>query len=188
MPSPSGDFPDQVLTALRRVIRAVDLHSRQLVRSHGLTSPQVLALNALIQAGELTAGDLSRALNLSQATVTDILNRLERRGLVLRVRSCIDKRRVFVAATEQARELLKNAPPLLQEQFLARLRGLADWEQTLLLSSLQRIAGMMDAGDIDASPLLACGPVTPAPGVAEGRPRGTAPANGHGGESPTHPS
>jgi len=70
---------DQVIIALRRVIRAVDLHSRNLMESHGLTSPQALILKAL-QDGRLNAGELASRVSLSQGTVTDILNRLELRS------------------------------------------------------------------------------------------------------------
>jgi len=158
---------EQVLTALRRLIRAVDLHSRQLVRSHGLTSPQALTLNALIRSGECSVGELARQLNLSQATLTDILNRLTKRGLALRSRSSVDKRRVLVTATPQAREMLRDAPPLLQERFIAEFRNLTDWERSLLLSSLQRIAAMMDAEHLEAAPVLSSGPVAASPEVPE---------------------
>ena len=53
--SKHDDIGDRVIVALRRVIRAVDLHSRTLVASHGLTGPQALILKAL-QTGSLPAG------------------------------------------------------------------------------------------------------------------------------------
>lgn len=85
---------DEVLVALRRVIRAVDLHSRQLVRSHGLTAPQALILKEIVSFGEIAVGEVAQRVSLSQATVTDILNRLEKRALVTRERSSADRRRV----------------------------------------------------------------------------------------------
>jgi DNA-binding MarR family transcriptional regulator len=152
------DLGDQVIVALRRVIRAVDLHSRALVSSHGLTGPQALILKAL-QNGSLTAGELATRVNLSQGTVTDILNRLENRGRIKRVRDTKDRRRVLVEATEEGLAVLDKSPPLLQERFVQRFNNLHDWEQSQLLSSLQRIAGMMDAEDIDAAPVLSSGSV-----------------------------
>lgn len=44
-----NDIGDAVIIALRRVIRALDLHSRTLVESHGLTGPQALILKALVR-------------------------------------------------------------------------------------------------------------------------------------------
>jgi hypothetical protein len=55
--------------------------------------------------------------------------------------------------------LLDRSPPLLQERFAQRFRNLQQWEQTQLLASLQRIAAMMDAEDIDAAPVLSSGSV-----------------------------
>jgi DNA-binding MarR family transcriptional regulator len=149
---------DEVIIALRRVIRAVDLHSRTLVESHGLTGPQALILKAL-HGGSLSAGELASRISLSQGTVTDILNRLEQRDLIRRIRDTKDRRRVLVETTVAGKTLLKQSPPLLQERFAQRFNNLHDWEQTQLLASLQRIAAMMDAEDIDASPVLSSGSV-----------------------------
>lgn len=153
-----GNIGDQVIVALRRVIRAVDLHSRRLVESHGLTGPQALILKAL-QNSSLPAGELATRVSLSQGTVTDILNRLEKRGLISRIRDTEDRRRVLVEATDAALALLAQSPPLLQESFAQRFSNLQDWEQTQLLASLQHIAAMMDAEDIDAAPVLSSGSV-----------------------------
>ncbi len=155
----SRNMCEQVLVALRRVTRAIDLHSKQLVQTHGLTGPQALLLKELLRGEETSVGELAQRVSLSQATVTDILNRLEKRRLVVRQRSNSDKRRVLVQCTDKAAQLLETSPPLLQERFAARFGALQEWEQTLLLSSLQRIAAMMDATDLDAAPMLASGPV-----------------------------
>ncbi len=160
------DIGEHVIIALRRVIRAVDLHSRNLAASHGLTGPQALLLKAL-QHGRLSAGELASRVSLSQGTVTDILNRLEKRGLIMRLRDTADRRRVLVEATQQGLAVLKESPPLLQEQFIQRFGQLEEWEQTQLLASLQRIASMMDAEDIDASPVLSSGSVRATPEAVE---------------------
>src|SRR3546814_11753090 len=68
-----------------------DLHSKQLAREVGLTTPQVVLLQAVRDLGEVTTGQLSRRVSLSQGTVTTILDRLESRGLVERYRSAADR-------------------------------------------------------------------------------------------------
>jgi predicted ArsR family transcriptional regulator len=98
--------------------------------------------------------------SLSHATVTGILDRLERRGVVQRHRSDSDRRQIVVRLTEQGHKALASAPPPLQESFLNNFRRLQDWEQTLVLSSLQRIASMMQVGEIDGGPVLVSGPIT----------------------------
>jgi DNA-binding MarR family transcriptional regulator len=150
---------DLVIAAIRRLIRAVDLHSRKLVTSHGLTGPQALIIRAL-QHNEVSAGELAQQVRLSQGTVTDILNRLEQKELVKRSRDTRDRRRVQVQLTRKGQEVLLSSPPLLQERFAQRFNELEDWEQTQLLASLQRIASMMDADDLDAAPVLSSGAIT----------------------------
>lgn len=143
-----------MLVALRRVMRAVDLHSRRLVRSHGLTGPQAVLIGEVIASQGLTAGDLARRVNLSQATVTDIVKRLEARGLLSRRRDIHDKRRVLISTTRAGQTIYASAPPLLQQTFVERFESLPDWEQSLLLSAMQRIAALMDAEGLEAAALL----------------------------------
>lgn len=148
---------EDVLVALRRVIRATDLHSRYLVKTTGLTTPQILLLQAIRDKGQVTIGELANEVNLSQATVTSILDRLEKRHLVYRKRSEQDKRKVHANLTEKATHLLKNAPVPLQDHFARQFAGLDEWEQNMIISAVQRVAQMMDADNIDASPVLDVG-------------------------------
>ncbi len=148
---------EQVLISIRRVIRATDLHSKSLVKTTGLTAPQLLLLQAIRDNVDGTIGQLAKHISLSQATVTTILDRLEKRELVKRVRSTTDKRKVHACLTDKAIEILIEAPVPLQDQFAEQFNDLEEWEQTMIIASLQRIAQMMDAQDIDASPVLDVG-------------------------------
>lgn len=153
------DNYEGVLVALRRVIRATDLHSKRLSKHAGLTGPQLLIMRSIRELGEVTIGTIADKVSLSQATVTTILDRLEHRDLVYRVRSTQDKRKVHAHLTEQGTRILAQAPNPLQEEFTQKFQSLAEWEQTMILASLQRVANMMDADEIDAAPLLAVGSV-----------------------------
>ncbi len=144
----------EVLVTLRRIIRATDLQSKRLVKASGLTIPQVMVLRAIAELGDVTVRRLSDHVSLSQATVTTILNRLESRGLVTRVRSEVDKRVVNARLTAQGQAVMAEAPTLLHEKFIERFEGLKKREQADILDALQRVAEMMDAGEIDAAPLL----------------------------------
>lgn len=148
---------EEVLVALRRVIRATDLHSKHLAKTTGLTAPQILLLQTIRNKGSMTIGELAILMSLSQATVTTIVDRLEKRQLVSRERSTTDKRKVHALLTEDGLEVLKSAPIPLQHQFTRQFEVLEEWEQTMIIASLQRIAHMMDAQDIDASPVLDLG-------------------------------
>ena len=150
-----------VLVSLRRIIRATDLQSKRMAKSCGLTIPQVMVLRAIANLGDVTVKRISDDVSLSQATVTTILNRLEDRNHIERVRSQVDKRIVNARLTDSGREVLASAPPLLHEKFIERFEGLQDWEKSQILSSLQRVATMMDAEGLDAAPLLDIAPPDP---------------------------
>ena len=150
---------DDVLIALRRIMRATDLYSRRLSKEVGLTAPQLLILQSIDARGELTMGQIASDVSLSQATVTTILDRLEKRNLLTRERGETDKRRVYARLTEEGSAVVAKAPTPLQEEFTHRFSQLKEWEQSLILSSLQRVASMMNAEDIDASPVLDVGAI-----------------------------
>ena len=146
-----------ILIALRRITRAMDVHSRALHQSVGLTSPQLATLLVVSQQEPISTGDIAREIHLGHATVTGILDRLEQRDLVARWRSEVDRRSVLLRVTSEGRKLLAAAPPPLPSNFSARLNGLPDWEKSLLVSVLQRTAAML--GDDDLAP-VACAPQT----------------------------
>jgi DNA-binding MarR family transcriptional regulator len=160
--APDGDdvafMKQSILVALRRIIRAVDLHSHRLMEEHGLTGPQLAALHEIVREGTASAHKLARSLQVSQPTITGILDRLEQRGFISRTRNTSDRRAVDVAITEAGQRVLVSAPPLLQERFSEELAKLQPWEQTTILATLQRVAAMMDAEELTAAPQLVTGP------------------------------
>lgn len=153
----TSDRIEEVLVSLRRVTRAIDMHSKHLMKTAGLTAPQMLILQTLRDHGDVIISELANQVSLSQATVTSIIDRLEKRQLLIRERSSQDKRKVYACLTDRGAELIRNAPTPLQEYFVRQFRDLHDWEQTQIISSLQRVAQMMAAQHIDAAPLLDVG-------------------------------
>ena len=151
---------DQVLIALRRIVRAIDVHSHRLVQVCGLTGPQLVILQEIDRCGTPSPTELARAVNLSNPTVTGILNRLAQRGLISRERSENDRRRLRISLTPAGVDALVAAPTLLEDTLANALGSIEDWERSLLLSSLQRLAGIFHAQDLDAAPFLASGPLT----------------------------
>lgn len=154
---------DQILVALRRITRAIDLQSKRLLKETGLTAPQLVVLRALEREGPLPPSKIADRVSLSPATVTTIVERLTRLGLVERRPRESDRRGVEISLTEAGRSAYRSAPELLQAGFLKRFRALEPWEQHMLLSSMERIADLMDAGDLDAAPILASGEYGQAP-------------------------
>ena len=156
---PAGTITDSVLIAIRKIIQSIAMNSKSLVKRVGLTGPQLMILQEVVHSSEISVGEVAKAISLSQGTVTGILERLEKRELVIRRRSDFDRRRVLVQTTEAGKALMQTAPPLMQEAFVERFGALQDWEQAMILSALQRLVTIMDAKTIQAAPILATGPI-----------------------------
>ncbi|MGB3725688.1 MAG: MarR family transcriptional regulator [Glaciecola sp.] len=150
---------EELLVALRRVIRAIDMRSRQLSKEVGLTGPQLLILQKVGKQKGVMVREIAEDINLSSATVTSILDRMEARNLVERIRSTQDKRKVGVFLTEEGEKALEHAPLPFQEHFTNRFNAMEEWEQSQMVATLQRIGSMMDAQDVDASPVLEVGAI-----------------------------
>ena len=88
-----------VLRTIRRIVRRIAIHSRQLLRDVGLTVPQMVCLRAIDDRGGadgVTVAEVSHRVQLSPATVSRIIDRLVAAGLVTRERSATDRRKVRV--------------------------------------------------------------------------------------------
>ncbi len=146
-----------LLIALRKMIQAIDRHSTNLKKNFGLTGPQLILLQSISAHNKISVTQLSKNVSLSQATVTDITKRLEKKDYITRARDIVDKRKTNITLTENGKAILNTVPPLLQEQFTERFSKLESWEQLMIESSFERVVAMMSAEDIDASPILVTG-------------------------------
>ncbi|MGF1467583.1 MAG: MarR family winged helix-turn-helix transcriptional regulator [Sandaracinaceae bacterium] len=154
------EIADAVLRSLRQIIRRVAEHSKDLAREAGLTLPQLLCLKAIgsrEDAPELTVAMVAADVQLSPPTVSRIVDRLERAGLVTRERRARDRRKVCLALTPKGYERYLTLPVPLQDRFLERLMQLEEERRLELLAALRRIVELMDAGGIDAAPMLTPG-------------------------------
>jgi DNA-binding MarR family transcriptional regulator len=113
-------FELPLFQALRRLQQAGEVHAKRLSRFGGLTPMQLMILQVLAGEGRLTASDLSGRVSLTAATLSGLLDRLEERGLLQRLRDDQDRRRQWLLLSEQGRALLQQAPSLLPPEFVER--------------------------------------------------------------------
>lgn len=147
------------LVSLRRIIRATEAGARELAKRADMATSELLTLQAVADNPGVSPGDLAKALSLSPVTSTVILQKLEARGLVEKIRSKTDKRRLEVVLTKQGQHEVDAAPSSLQAQFANRFNALTDWEQHLIASALGRVTELMGATGIDAAPILDVGEI-----------------------------
>ncbi|MEP4035776.1 MarR family transcriptional regulator [Pseudophaeobacter sp.] len=156
------DRIDSSLIALRRIIRTTELFGREIRQATGVTPAQFRVLQIISENGFVTAKTISLRMQVSQGTVTSLVDKLVRDGLALRQKSSEDRRQIHILLTDAGRETLVDAPDPLQQRFVRKFRAMEDWEQAMLVANLERVATMLDAEDLDASPVLATGEIRPA--------------------------
>jgi len=146
-----------ILVSIRKILRQVSTYSRRVGRDTGLGVPQLLCLTAIHEApqSEVSVAYVADAVQLSRSTTSTIIDRLVRAGLVTRQRNQRDRRRVDLGLTDAGLQRIEARPVPLQEQFLTRLAALDASEQQQIVAVLDQLVRLMDAEDLDASPLLA---------------------------------
>ncbi len=149
-----NDHSARIFKSIRRIVRAIDLRSREVARASGLTIPQIVVLQGINELGEVTTSALAKHADLSSATIVTILDALEKKGLVERYRSGKDRRIVHTRLTEAGGSVLQSAPALLHEDFKQALAQKAPDDQEAISAALEQVAEMMNAHKLDASTLL----------------------------------
>ncbi len=147
----------QVVKAIRKIVRAIDLRSKEVSRLTGLTIPQIVVLQGVRDLGEVTTKALSDNSDLSSATVVTILDKLEEKGLIERYRSLADRRIVHARLTETGKRVATNLPGLLHEEFEKKFASLDTGDRNQMIRAIEQIAEMMNAHKLDAAPILMTG-------------------------------
>lgn len=145
------------LVALRRILRVTELNARKLAERSDLTASQLIVMQHVNQSGKALPSAIAMAVDLKQATVTVLLNKLEQAGFVTRRRDTEDRRRVWIELTEAGQRALGRSPDLLQNRFEKSFNNLENWEQAMMVSTLEKVAMLLDAEEIEAAPILDVG-------------------------------
>ncbi|MEQ3747455.1 MAG: MarR family winged helix-turn-helix transcriptional regulator [Henriciella sp.] len=148
---------EDALIAIRQIQRKIEQASKKLASQAGLTPSQLLVMQILKERGETSVGEVSQLTQLKHATITSLVDKLVARGMLARRRCDEDRRRVWLMLLPEGDKAITDAPDLLQDTFQQRFQALPDWNQSMLVSTLERVAALLDAEDMDAAPILDVG-------------------------------
>ncbi|GAA6180411.1 MarR family transcriptional regulator [Shimia sp. NS0008-38b] len=116
---------------------------KTLLAPHGLTYPQFLVLVLLWQQDDQTVNGLGVALGLESSTLTPLLKRMERTGLVARARDAEDERRVRVSLTEEGYSLQAKVKGIAS--CVADATGMSEEELMTVIASMKKLRGGLEA-------------------------------------------
>jgi DNA-binding MarR family transcriptional regulator len=134
-----GADVDRILETLVYLYTESRRVTKEVARQHGLTGPQVTAIKVLENFGALSLTDLSARMSATNSTMTGIADRMERDGLVERIRSETDRRVVQIALTEKGRALAAQIPVASMALFADALRSLDERDRRDLTRILRRL-------------------------------------------------
>jgi DNA-binding MarR family transcriptional regulator len=129
-----------ILDAIRHIVQRLRESSREAERRNGLTAAQVFVLELLRDDDALSVNELAARTYTHQSSVSVVVSRLARRGLVRTRRSTTDARRRALSITPRGRAALRGAPVAAQTDVINALRALPDTTRHDLASTMRRIA------------------------------------------------
>jgi|SRR5690606_15566568 len=138
--------PDQVKrveAALRRVSSTVKQKGRLILHNFPITPQQFEVLYLLNEHGDMTIGNISQKMSLAFSTMTDLLHRMEKAGLVARVRSQKDRRVVKVHILRKGEEIVRDVLKARREYLGAVLDQMSREEVDQVDHALHLIADYM---------------------------------------------
>lgn len=144
----------EILDNIRRVFQVVNEQSKRAEHKTGLTGPQLWAIKTIAHGAPIMVSEIASRMHLHPATVVGVLDRLESRALVLRVRSKEDRRVVRVELTALGEDLVKKAPEVAQGLLVSGLEQLKTKNLKTMAASLDQLVDILGAQGIPPKLIL----------------------------------
>jgi DNA-binding MarR family transcriptional regulator len=139
----------EIVYQIRRLMQAGELYTKELNKTYQVSAPQLHCLLALYDHGPLPPSQIARHVMVKSSTITGIIDRLEQKGLVTRLRNSPDRRVITIELTEAGRTLARNAPPPIQHKIADGLKKLPEAEVEQVINSLSKLTQMLDVQDLE---------------------------------------
>ncbi|MCI5071531.1 MarR family transcriptional regulator [bacterium] len=144
----------EIITQLRKLIRAVALFSQEVKSKSGLNASQLACLTELADRGELSFRELSKLIHVSPSSVTKIIDVLERKFFVHRKREGNDRRVIKAVITPKGKQVVEGSPKSMQKKMLQGLSSLSDGIKQQIKADLEQLVMLIDAQDLSSAPVL----------------------------------
>ena len=139
----------EIIFLIRKLMQGSELLTKQLNREYQITAAQLNCLLALYENGPLPPSQIAKFMMVKSSTVTGVIDRLELKGLVTRIRNSPDRRIITIELTESGRRLAENAPPPIQRKIIDGMKRLSDLEKEQIVLALAKLTNMLDVQDLE---------------------------------------
>lgn len=134
----------QIIVKIRKLSRSLDKYSKYLDNKYHVTLPQLLCLNEMHVNGSTTLTDLTRKLNMNNSAMTGIVDRLESKGLLQRIRRSGDRRTVYIEFTNTGREYAEHLLQVLETDSFFDVDKISIDKLAEIAASLDQIISSLD--------------------------------------------
>lgn len=130
---------------LRDICVQLKVKGRVMLQDFDLTPPQFDALLHLVKDGDQTLGELSNKMYLACSTITDLLDRMEKTGLVSRVKDEKDKRITRVVVLQKGHQVIERVLEARRQFLTTVLEGMTDSDLHLTLQTITSLNAYMSS-------------------------------------------
>lgn len=147
----SSNHPTETVAKIEKELRfiagLIKQKGREILSNYTITPPQFVALQWLHECGDMTIGDLSNKMYLAFSTTTDLVDRMERNNLVVRIRDDKDRRVVFIHLLDEGIRIIEEVIAKRQDYLRDILTEFDSNEVQELSGYLQRLHLQMKQQD-----------------------------------------
>ena len=140
-----------IIYSIRRLMQAGELYTKELNKIYNVSSAQLNCLLALHENGPLSPSQIAKHIMVNSSTVTGIIDRLEQKGLVKRLRISQDRRVITIELTKNGKVLAENAPPPVQQKIIDGLNKLSEGQIDQTAAILLSLTDMLDVQDLEVT-------------------------------------
>jgi len=148
----SGDIytirTKEIVYSIRRLMQAGEHYTKELNKIYNVSAAQINCLLTLHENGPLPPSQIAKHVMVNSSTITGIIDRLEKKDLVKRLRISKDRRVITVELTKNGKILAENAPPPIQQKIIDGLNQLSPSEIEQISLTLKRLIDMLDVQDL----------------------------------------
>ncbi|MBU8689430.1 MarR family winged helix-turn-helix transcriptional regulator [Priestia megaterium] len=133
------DTVAEIEKSLRHIAAIVKQKGREILEDYTITPPQFIALQWLFERGDMTIGDLSNRIFLACSTTTDLVDRMEKNKLVVRVKDPKDRRVVRIHLLPEGARVIEEVIEKRQTYLNGVLANFSPSETEVLRVTLRKL-------------------------------------------------
>jgi DNA-binding MarR family transcriptional regulator len=144
-------YTSVIIYSIRRLMRAGELYTKELNKIYNISSAQLNCLLAIHQNGPIAPSQIAKFIMVNSSTITGIIDRLEQKGLVKRLRISDDRRVITVELTKTGKVLAENAPPPIQWKLIDGLNKTSQRDIKSISDALEKLTKMLEVQDLEVT-------------------------------------